>query len=72
MADHHHAVQHRLAEQRDESDRRRDAEVDAGDVQRQNAADQRERHVEQDQRGALHGLERLEQQNEDQQDADRE
>ena len=34
VTDHHHAVQHRLSEQRDEADRRRDAQMDAGEIER--------------------------------------
>src|SRR5690242_8704985 len=68
VGDHYHAVQHRLAEQRDEADRRRYRERYAGDEEREDAADQGERYVEDDEGRALQRLERVEQQDEDEQD----
>ena len=44
--DQHDAVQHGHAEQRDETDRGREVEREPADPQRGDAADQRERHVE--------------------------
>ncbi len=62
---HHDAVQHRLPEQRDEADRRRDRQRDAGDEEQGNTADQRERHIRQDQRRVERRPERVGQDDED-------
>jgi hypothetical protein len=45
IADQHDPVQHRDAEQRDETDRSRHRQIFAGQAQREDAADHRERHV---------------------------
>jgi hypothetical protein len=70
-ADHHDAIEHRLAEQRDEADRRRHAQVNAGQIKRHDAADRRERDVGEHNPGVPDGAERLEQQDEDEEHADR-
>jgi hypothetical protein len=53
VADHDDAVQDRLAEERDESDRGRDAHVYARQVQRDDAADRGQRNVREDDAGVL-------------------
>ncbi len=63
--DHHDPVQHRDAEQRDEADRRREVQVQAAHPQRGDAADQRERDVEDDEACLPDVAERDEQQQED-------
>ncbi len=71
MADHDDAVEHRSAEQRDEPDCGRHAQVDAGQVERDDAANRRERNVREDDPGAPDRAERVEEQDEDQEHADR-
>ena len=65
LRDVQHAAHHRHAEQRDEAHRRRDAEGNAAQVERRDAADDRERHGHQHQRGLQHRAEGPVEQGED-------
>ena len=49
IAHHDHAVEHRLAEERNEANRRRNAQRNARAKQRKNAADQPEWHIQKNQ-----------------------
>src|SRR5579862_49429 len=61
---HDDAVQDGLAEQRDESDRGRYGEIDAGQPERENSADHREGNIGHDDERRTEGLESVEQQQE--------
>ncbi|MCG3162319.1 MAG: hypothetical protein JMDDDDMK_03566 [Acidobacteria bacterium] len=68
--DQDHAAQHRNPEERDEADRRGDAETRPGDEQRGHAADERKRHRAEQQRRIAHAAEQRVKQEEDEQNAD--
>src|SRR5439155_4118860 len=71
ITDHDHAVQHGLPEQGNEANRGRDPQGNAGKEQRQNAADEGERHIQQDQQRALNRFERVKKQHKNQENAHR-
>ena len=54
LGDQHHPVEHRHAEEGDKPHRGRDAQVEAGDQQTQDAADEGQREIEDDQGGIAH------------------
>ncbi len=63
---HHHAVQHRHAEQRDEADGTGHRQVLPCEIQGRNTADEGERHVQHDEHGLTDGMEGEIQQQKDQ------
>ena len=71
VGDEQDAIHGRDAEQRDEADRRRDAEIEAGDVEPEDAAADSEGNARERQQAVAHRVEQAVEQHQDQQQAQR-